>query len=129
MTDSQPVPPEERPVDEATRPVTRRPAPPERSAPPPAKGAPRAGEPVLAWRQQVLARLGRESAPAEDRRLEGVRRALDQLTSDQRELLRLRYHEELPWARVAERLGISDSAARVRGSRALRTLREFLGAS
>lgn len=46
------------------------------------------------------------------------------LTSDQREILRLRVVEERSYADVARRLRISEQTARARTSRALRALRE-----
>ena len=51
-----------------------------------------------------------------------VRRAFDELPAAQREALQLRVLDELPYARVAAELDISEQAARMRVSRALRWL-------
>ena len=56
----------------------------------------------------------------------GVRAALARLNDRDREVLALRYLEELPVAEVAERLNISDTAAKVRSHRALTRLRLVL---
>jgi RNA polymerase sigma factor (sigma-70 family) len=48
-----------------------------------------------------------------------IREELERLSHPQRDALRLRVVEEMPYARVAERLGISERAARMRVSRAL----------
>ncbi len=48
--------------------------------------------------------------------------ALERLSSGQREAVRLRVMEELPYAEVAARLGCSEGAARVRVSRGLAKL-------
>ena len=55
-----------------------------------------------------------------------VRAALNELSVRDREVLALRYLEELPFAQVAERLAISESAAKVRSHRALTRLRILL---
>ena len=46
------------------------------------------------------------------------------LATEQQEVLRLRVVDGMPYAEVAEQLGISEESARARASRALRTLRE-----
>jgi RNA polymerase sigma-70 factor (ECF subfamily) len=65
--------------------------------------------------------------------LEGVRgvlrESLGKLEPVQRQALWLRVVEEQPYTTVAQRLGISEPAARKRVSRALRTLSELLAAS
>jgi RNA polymerase sigma-70 factor (ECF subfamily) len=53
---------------------------------------------------------------------------LETLAPDQREALRLRVVLELDYASVAERLGISQQAARARVSRGLRALASSLDA-
>jgi RNA polymerase sigma factor (sigma-70 family) len=62
--------------------------------------------------------------------LEGVRRelriALAQLPDGQRDAVRLRVIDELPYAQVAHRLGCSEGAARVRVTRGLARLAEVL---
>ncbi len=55
-----------------------------------------------------------------------VRAALHRLSDRDREVLALRYLEELPVAEVAERLNISATAAKVRSHRALTRLRLVL---
>lgn len=55
-----------------------------------------------------------------------VQAAIGRLGSRDREVLALRYLEELPVAQVAERLGISGTAAKVRSHRALTRLRIIL---
>jgi RNA polymerase sigma factor (sigma-70 family) len=66
---------------------------------------------------------GRENLPADPR----LDRALAALPARDREILLLHHYEKLPFARVAERLGMSEAAAQRRGHRALgklaRTLR------
>jgi RNA polymerase sigma factor (sigma-70 family) len=57
-----------------------------------------------------------------------VMAALETLAPDQREALRLRVVLELDYASVAERLGISQQAARARVSRGLRALASSLDA-
>jgi RNA polymerase sigma-70 factor (ECF subfamily) len=51
-----------------------------------------------------------------------VAEALDAVGADQREALRLRVVEELDYAAVARRLGVSEATARARVSRGLRRL-------
>ncbi len=58
---------------------------------------------------------------------ERVGEELDGLSGEQREVLRLRVIEGKPYAQVALELGVSEQAARARGSRALRALREAAG--
>ena len=62
--------------------------------------------------------------------LDALRAALDEslarLAPDQREALRLRVVDELPYAAVARRLGISEQTARARVSRGLRALAQAL---
>lgn len=53
---------------------------------------------------------------------ETVAEALSTLSGDQREALRLRVVEELPYPEVATRLGLSEQTARMRVSRGLRAL-------
>jgi RNA polymerase sigma-70 factor (ECF subfamily) len=56
-----------------------------------------------------------------------VRRALEALGQVDREVLVLRYLEDLPFAEVAVVLGITENAAKVRHFRALERLRERMG--
>jgi RNA polymerase sigma-70 factor (ECF subfamily) len=58
--------------------------------------------------------------------LDGLDEALDQLPESQREALRLRIENDLEYERVADQLGTSPQAARVRVHRALTTLRRRL---
>ena len=55
-----------------------------------------------------------------------MRAALARLRPHDREILALRYLEELPFAQAAERLDISETAAKVRSHRALTRLRLVL---
>lgn len=55
-----------------------------------------------------------------------VRQALARLYPRDREVLALRYLEELPFSLVAERMNVSESAAKVRSHRALTRLRIVL---
>jgi RNA polymerase sigma factor (sigma-70 family) len=57
-----------------------------------------------------------------------IREELARLSIEQREAVRLRVVDEMPYAGVAERLGISERAARMRVSRALAVLAEALEA-
>ena len=53
---------------------------------------------------------------------DALRRELERLSTAHRDALELRVVEELPYAEVARRLGISEQAARTRVSRGLRSL-------
>jgi RNA polymerase sigma-70 factor (ECF subfamily) len=55
-----------------------------------------------------------------------VRRALDMLGESDREVLILRYLEDLPFAEVATVLGITENAAKVRHFRALERMRKLM---
>jgi RNA polymerase sigma-70 factor (ECF subfamily) len=55
-----------------------------------------------------------------------VAAALEQLPANQREAVRLRIAQDLPYPTVAERLGCSEGAARVRVSRGLTALADLL---
>ncbi len=55
-----------------------------------------------------------------------VRNSLNCLSERDREVVALRYFEELPYAQVADRMNISESAAKVRCHRALTRLRIIL---
>lgn len=57
---------------------------------------------------------------------EALRRELSLLSTEQREALRLRVIEERSYLEVAERLGVSEQAARARVSRGLRALAQTL---
>lgn len=52
--------------------------------------------------------------------------ALDELGSENREAVRLRVIDELPYSEVARAMAVSEQVARARVSRGLRTLREQL---
>jgi len=56
-----------------------------------------------------------------------VRRALDELDPDDRDLLRLLYADALPTSEIARRLGIDPGTLRVRKHRALKRLGEIIG--
>ena len=76
----------------------------------------------------VFDRLEREPAQLEPSAawLEGLDEALDSLTEGQREAIQLRVVDDLDYARVADRLGTTPRAARVRVSRGLAALRKKL---
>jgi RNA polymerase sigma factor (sigma-70 family) len=57
---------------------------------------------------------------------EEIGQALAGLPSEQRKVLELRYLQDLSWPEVANKLGVSEGAARVRGCRALQVLRDRL---
>jgi RNA polymerase sigma-70 factor (ECF subfamily) len=89
--------------------------------------------------RRALARLELEPPPVSPRDLERLERlaglgvlreelgaALAKLARDQQEALRLRIVEGLPYAEVAERMGIAEPAARARVSRGLRALQKAL---
>jgi RNA polymerase sigma-70 factor (ECF subfamily) len=84
-------------------------------------------------------RLGRERRALGDEEIERIEelaeraslreaaaRHLGELPSDQREAVRLRVLEDLSYEEVAAQLGLSEEAARMRVSRALRQLAEQL---
>jgi RNA polymerase sigma-70 factor (ECF subfamily) len=87
----------------------------------------RLGVERIALRDDEVARI-EELAGLGDLRA-AVAGALATLGADQREALRLRVVEELDYAAVAGRLGISEPTARARVSRGLRKLAEALDAS
>jgi RNA polymerase sigma-70 factor (ECF subfamily) len=76
----------------------------------------------------VLNRLEHEPASVEptDDWLEGLDEALDELPEGQRHAVELRVLEDLDYERVAERLGTTPAAARVRVTRGLGHLRQRL---
>lgn len=96
------------------------------------------------WRRgrtetRAMRRLGMEReelAPSEQERLErladldslrtAVATALEYVPPDQVEAIKLRVVEELPYPELADRLGVSEQAARARVSRGLRRLAELL---
>jgi RNA polymerase sigma-70 factor (ECF subfamily) len=65
---------------------------------------------------------GERSIAAEELR-EQIQRALELLPNDQREVIRLRFIDELSYDEIAQKLGVSNDLVRTRTSRALRTLR------
>jgi RNA polymerase sigma-70 factor, ECF subfamily len=84
-------------------------------------------------------RLGRERRALTDKEMErieelaasqsireAVARDLDRLPADQREAVRLRVIEGLPYADIAARLGLTASGTRTMVTRAMRTLRGML---
>jgi RNA polymerase sigma-70 factor (ECF subfamily) len=72
------------------------------------------------------------AAPAQaavrSERLEAIRRTLEEWEPLDREILALRRFERLRNREIAEELGIEPKAARIRYARALRRLRQILGA-
>jgi RNA polymerase sigma factor (sigma-70 family) len=96
------------------------------------------------WRKgrtesRAMRRLGmerQELAPSEQERLEQraeldelrtvVAAALESVPPNQLEAIRLRVVDELPYPELADRLGVSEDAARARVSRGLRRLADLL---
>jgi RNA polymerase sigma-70 factor (ECF subfamily) len=70
--------------------------------------------------------LPAEAIGAEEAWLDGLDEALDALPDAQREAIRLRVIDEKPYADVADALGTTPGAARVRVHRGLSALRERL---
>ena len=68
-------------------------------------------------------RLAPEQAALRQEELDQLQQHLAALSTDQQELLRLRFAEELPWAQIAERLRKSEAAVRTMCSRTLHLLR------
>jgi RNA polymerase sigma-70 factor (ECF subfamily) len=86
------------------------------------------GESVLELADRLLAPGGGPSAAARRReRRDRVRAALDALPARDREVLVLRFLEDLPTAEAAAVLGIGEGALKMRVVRALQRLRELLG--
>jgi len=56
-----------------------------------------------------------------------VRRAVEQLPDNQREVILLRWYSELSFPEIAQTLGIKTTAAKVRSHRAIKALRALLG--
>jgi RNA polymerase sigma factor (sigma-70 family) len=72
-----------------------------------------------------LERLEREPAtiPPDESWLDGLDEALAELSESQLEALRLRFHDDLPYDELANSLGTTPQAARVRVHRGLSALR------
>ena len=64
-----------------------------------------------------------EELGATEEAREQVRAALDDLPPDQREVVRLRYVDELTYPEIAATLGVSNDVVRARASRGLRRLK------
>jgi RNA polymerase sigma factor (sigma-70 family) len=83
-----------------------------------------------ALEQSACARLGLErpgaAAAPEERWVNGLDEALAELPDGQREAIRLRVEDDLAYDRVAESLGTTPQAARVRVHRGLAALRNRL---
>lgn len=107
----------------------------------------RAGAPVRPWMFTIAANVRRDVARRAQRRPEAelerapepaspaaastpedrvVRRALDRLPPEQRDVLVLHYYEGLSMGEVAEVLGATRAAVKVRAHRAYLTLRDLL---
>jgi len=85
---------------------------------------------ALELANRLLARSGGPSETARKRELVGlVRAALDALSPPEREVVELRYLEQLSAREVAAILGVSEAAAKKRGLRALQRLRDLLDES
>jgi RNA polymerase sigma factor (sigma-70 family) len=79
----------------------------------------------------ILERLDREPATVEPEEtwLDGLDEALAELPETQLDALRLRFRDDLPYDELAEELGTTSQAARVRVHRGLSTLRLRLDSS
>ncbi len=66
------------------------------------------------------------AAMSRDIRMIRVQQAIDDLSEEQKEVIRLRYAEGLPTKAIAERLGKTDVATRVLLSRSMRQLEKLL---
>lgn len=91
-------------------------------------------ETTMVERLQVeLSAWDRDRVSPEPSWLDGIEHdieaALDQLPRDQRRAVELRVVEELPYATIAERLGCTSTAVRIRVSRGLATVRSRLEGS
>jgi RNA polymerase sigma factor (sigma-70 family) len=76
-----------------------------------------------AARQQLGMREGDAVATPDESWLDGIDELLDELPAPQREAVRLRFVEDLPYEGVADRLEITPESARMRVHRALASLR------
>jgi len=83
---------------------------------------------VLGWLRLGGSRVGGQSGRAseQDERAAAMRRAMQRLPARDREVLVLRYLEDLPVATMATLLGIRGNAVEVRLTRARQRLRELL---
>jgi RNA polymerase sigma-70 factor, ECF subfamily len=88
------------------------------------RGASRLGRERRALTDREIERI-EELASSEQLRL-AVARSLDRLPADQREAVRLRVLEGLPYSEVATRLGLTPSGTRTRVTRAMSHLRGML---
>jgi RNA polymerase sigma factor (sigma-70 family) len=70
-------------------------------------------------------RLAPEQTALRQEELEQLQKHLAALSTDQQEILRLRFAEELPWVQIAERLHKSEGAVRTMFSRTLHLLRSI----
>ena len=70
-------------------------------------------------------RLAPDQAALHQEEVAQLQKHLAALSTDQQELLRLRFAEELPWAQVASRLRKSEAAVRTMCSRTLHLLRSI----
>ena len=75
----------------------------------------------------------REAAPMDERgpiekreRVEAVRAAMERLPASQREVVELHWFEDRPFAEVAQIVGSTEGAVRVRAHRAYKKLKELL---
>ncbi len=74
-----------------------------------------------------IAADARERAPIEgEERAAMLRAAMDRLPSSQREVVELHFFEERPFAEVAQIVGSTEGAVRVRAHRAYKRLKELL---
>ncbi len=81
---------------------------------------------AFAWLQRHHESSRWETTNSTDQRLEQVRRAMQQLTAHDREVLVLRYLEEMPVDAMAHALGQARNAVEVRLTRARQRLRALL---
>ncbi|MFH1716259.1 MAG: sigma-70 family RNA polymerase sigma factor [Planctomycetota bacterium] len=88
-----------------------------------------AGEASLLWNRSTDTPAGSDSlldAKVHEETLEQLSELVEQLSGRQRDILRLRYYEQLPYARIASLTRISTEKARARCHRAKQVLKSRL---
>lgn len=75
--------------------------------------------------EEVLLQVPEETAePVGD--VEALREELDRLQDDEADIIRLKHYDDLTFAEIGERLGLSDNTAKTRYYRGLRRLKDAL---
>ncbi len=81
-------------------------------------------ETMDSWEEELKVAENKESEMEKSDELKYLKQALDKLSDDKRELIELVRFQKIKYAKVAEMLGISESAIKVRVHRILKELRE-----